>query len=459
MRRGSVAGLLAALSPLAAAQIALGPDDEPTRVHWVQLRLFESLASAEAFAASLRDEGIAPVCVYPSSRGPAVRVGEFAVHMDAELCAENLRDRFPDAWVRFNSVSEEAQAGRRWDFTPVSAISTTRELFALSGNPMPPSAGVRFINALCAIPEGGVYVPGTLPEDEATLELVAEELIFDSGPEDLAAGEGSLQMAGLLARRREFDYARAMALPVASGTILATPQDRWDAMWLLARIYHAKRWRRTAYRAYVEIAAAAADPRDRVRALVEQAGLLFELSESGSGRMADARLRCAEILRAHGGETDPEIRALVATAAQIRAETFYMEDRFEESVAALQEVARVYGDVRRVHAMALFFQAHALHRLNRRPEAQEVMSQVAEMQLGPGDNFPRLDLSTQALGNLTLEAIHDEDWDAALERIERLSQRAPRSASFRQCLRRLRQAEGLSGDQRQRLEALASPGS
>jgi tetratricopeptide (TPR) repeat protein len=429
----AVVAQVAALAP--AAPVA----DEPNRIHWVQVAEFAEEASAEAQAEVVRAMGYSPVCVYPSSSGPTVRVGEFAIHMDAFLAFEDLQEVFPGARLRYNSLREEREASREWAFQSLSAPPGAHEIFALSARPLSPEGPLRFDNESCALLDGSMRVASRLPVDQRRIEVQAENLIdfASQSPDDTDVAEGSMMLADLCARAGEYQRARELALPTADGTLTASPQARYDAMWLMARVYHAMDWRRTAYRAYGEIESVATDALDILRCRAERAGLLLELSESGTGRLVDCRLACSQILRDFADLDDSLANQLRATAALMRAETFYLENDFERSATELQAVADGSQDVPRVQGMALYYLGYALHRAGRSAESTETFERLARLHLPLADNFPTFDVSPMAYRNLIVSAHRTHSFARAEEYFMELMQFHPDSEFVPECAEQL----------------------
>ncbi len=397
----SFSARFAGLVAVALLTVTVGAQaPEPDRVHWVQVGQFADDARAEALRQEVAAAGHRPVCVYPNLPWRSVRVGEFDTYMDAFLVWEDLHETYPDARIRYNSVAEELAAGRAWDFTEHSGPVGPHALFALSEQPLDTSGGLRFSNATCAIAEGGIHVPERVsPEAAAQMEKEGLALTeMAQGDHDLARGLAFLTIADSRARLGEFQAARETALPVADGRHAATPQDRYNAMWLTARTYHALNWRRTAYRAYREIETVCTDPRDRVRCLVEQAGLLMELARSESGRLADCRLLAGRIAQEFAGSEDPEIRELAATAELMAAETWYYDFERERCIEETERLRQRYPDLTRVWAMATLFQATSHWTSRRSEEAIPLFQEILDRPDWDAerDDFPGLNLRAGA---------------------------------------------------------------
>lgn len=373
---------------------------EPDRIHWVQVEEFSSYDQdrAEALRTALVADGHFPVCIYQTPSGPTVRVGEFVIYMDAYLLWEDLRERFPNARIRYNSLNEERDAGREWDFSPLRAPAGNHEIFALSGHPLGDLESLHFDHESSAILEGGMRPADRIPASPEVIESQALTLAATAALEnDPALGLSNLMLAEVWAMQREFQSVRDLALPVADGSIAATSQDRYDAMWLMARLYHARKWRRTAYRAYREIETVATDPQDRARCLLEQCGLLMELAQSGSGRQIDCRLRAAEILEEFGDSDDSEIRHRCATAALMAAETWYRDRQWSRCIEEMNRFLEEFGDIKREWAMAMLFLGQSHLHLQEHESGIEILLDLYRAPLDPiEDDFPDFDTQSFA---------------------------------------------------------------
>lgn len=341
--------------------------DQRPRIHWVQVASFPDDARAEALAREVEEAGFSPVCIYRAGPNRTVRVGEFTTMMDAQLALNDLQDTgYQELRIRFNSLEEERAASREWAFQPYVCRERPNELFHTVDRPLA-TLGCHFSNEACAIDEGGhrtddrLLMRAVQEQIDAESNALNDSALSDSDP---ARGQAYFQLADLAARRGDLDLARELALPVADGRYAASAQTRWDAMWLMARVYHAKDWRQTAYRAYREIEAICTDPADLARCLYEQAGLLYELSRSEIGRTSEARARCQELLQ-RCPEAGEEVHELRAKALLLSAETLYREGDNEGCLAGLDSLVQTHGDCPLQVGVALLFRGYALSAMGR----------------------------------------------------------------------------------------------
>lgn len=366
----------------------------PSRIYWVQASAASTESQAEQIRSELLRGGYSPVCVYPSATGPTVRVGEFSIYMDAFLLWEDLRAAYPNARVRYNSLAEEAAAGRHWRFIPLQAPAGPRELFALSRRPLRATGPLRFNGESCALYRGETITDerqlAEAWEIEATGVQLSREL---AAARDPRAGEAAFTVAAIRRQTGDFQGARAAALPVATAAVIAPPQARYDSMWLLAYTYHDMSWRRTAYRALREIEAACNDPRDAARAGMELTAMALELARSESGQFSDCRRCCLRLLEEMGSSDDPEVMQRVATSALIALESL----RFERRHAELADVADTYlacygpADFRQQHATASLFAAESLQALGRWDEALMAYRRAIDLYEGESEIWPHMD--------------------------------------------------------------------
>jgi tetratricopeptide (TPR) repeat protein len=402
MRHGVLSilcGLLLSILPseeCCAAPVEIGP-----RVHWVQVGSFTAADEAEAFAQSVGNQGISPVCLYPSGGQITVRVGEFRTMMDAHLTCEDLEETFPSATVRYNTLAEEAAEDRTWSFRPVQIPTRPHEIFNLSERPLSPD-GLHLDTSLQVILDGG-QVSEVTGADAASLESLGLEAFREFSPDDNEGRAAALMaIAQARAGQRDLAEAREVALPVATGEVECAPQDRLDAMLFMARLYHARNWRRTAYRAYDEIQSVVTEPADVALCMLEKTGLLLELSQSGTGFPADSRVLADELVETYGGHDDPTVRRRCATGMLIGAESHYYDDNFETCVEETRRVRSLYPDLTREWAMATLFLGNSLMLLDRDEEAVIAFQEIVSADWSADCDFPGLTTQATAAWNLSL---------------------------------------------------------
>lgn len=368
MRIRAVVGVALSFSGLCVCPLA----DEPDRIYWVQVGSFEqgdADGPAER-AADLQAAGYGPVCIYPVEGGLTVRVGEFPVYMDAFLLWEDLKETYPTARVRYNSLDEETEAGREWMFRALRAPEGPHAIFSLESRPLESAEPLRFESGGAAILTGG-WLPGNRERlGGASVEAQALVLLnVTEGDTDPLRGEALYLLGDARAGQGELQRAREVLRPVANGRVAASPQSRYQAMWLMARLYHRLDWRRTAYRAFREIESICPDPLDRAQCLLEEAGLLFELAQSGSGRLCEVRTLTGRICVEFADQEDPALRKCVAAASQMAAETCFFEGDYARCLRETQRVIDEFPDVRHEWGLALQWHGDALRRLGRTAEA------------------------------------------------------------------------------------------
>jgi hypothetical protein len=455
------------ISPAAIAQAI-----EPDRIHWVEVDWFNDRDAAESLQAQLLSAGYSPVCVYPRGgipqhlversssetnssglgKAPAVehsvRVGEFDIFMDALLLQEDLARLFPDGRVprvRWNSLDAEEEAGRHWDFQTLQIPDRPCEIFELSRVPLisedPDS--LHFDHSSAAILEGGMITPDRAPPNAEEFEAQSLALFrMTESNEDPVRGFVLLGLGDLRASQGDLQGAREVLVPVACGEVVASPEERYTAMWLLARVYHAMGWRTTAYRAYREIETVVTDPRDQARCLVEQAGLLMELARSDLGRLFDCRLLASQVLQEFEASEDP-IRQRCATAALMGAETWLWERDYPRCVVESLAVAETYADVRREWAVAMMTAGYALKELDRYDEALSTLMEVVNVSdWDPDrDDFPNFNMQSIAAGE-AIEVLDEVgDHTAADNLRHHVIQRWPDSRQARDAQRTLDRRE------------------
>ncbi|MBN1476914.1 hypothetical protein JXA47_09185 [Candidatus Sumerlaeota bacterium] len=246
-----------------------------------------------------------------------------------------------------------------------------------------------------------------------------------------------LVMGDIRASQGELRRARDVLLPVASGAVAASSEARYQAMWLMARVYHALDWRRTAYRAYREIETVCPTLRDLTLCQLEQIGLLMELARSGSGRLVECRLASDIFIEEHSSlaSEDSQVRQRCATAALMAAESWFWEGQCERCIEETSRVAVLYEDITREWAVAMTFKGFALARLGRHLEAITVFHEVCDHPWNSEtDDFPNYHQQAIAASALVRSLEATGQSEAAVNWRNTILERWPDSRTARQLM-------------------------
>jgi tetratricopeptide (TPR) repeat protein len=284
--------------------------------------------------------------------------------------------------------------------------------------------------------------------DASYREMLEGELRRTSESDPLC-GYIHTNLAILDLKMGENESAMAHALPVANGEIASAAAHRVMAMIRVAWLLHQIPDRMRAYQAYSEIERFSTSENVKLRCQVERAGLLMELARSEKGTLAEARALCDQILSAHADSPSGFQRNRLATAALMRAETFYYENDRQAALEALTHVADTYADRRRESSMALYFLAHTLRREGRAEEACEVLENLKNVSLEDGETFARQDLNAKAQRDLVWMLAERGEHTRASQELDRFLARAPSADELRELSERL----GTAGDLRTKVDA------
>jgi tetratricopeptide (TPR) repeat protein len=418
MSRTSILSLILVLTlgTALAAQTTLGERIEPDHIYWVEAGSFSSAELAATLRQDLLSNGYSPVRVLADevAQRYSVRVGGFPVLADAHLLFEEMRVDYPGARLADADLEAERLAGREWTFEPVVAPVGPREIFNLSERPLSSDEPLRFNNEAAAIADGGQLLDPVNPELDSVLEDEAMELtVLAKDADDPALGLAYFVLADVRAGRGELREALDIAMQVATESLTASPQKRYEAMWLVARIHHGMDERMTAYRAYREIEPFINDERDLARCLVEQQGLLVELvTHHRTGTRLCGRIRGQEMLDRFGNSTDPDVRHRCATAASMLAQSHWETDP-QLCIDLMHEFIGQYGEFRREISIAYIFIGRCNRGLGNLAEARAGYEAVINMSLEDGEHFPNIRHDNEAAVWLAHICRQMEDQEAA----------------------------------------------
>lgn len=400
--------------------------DIPDRIYWVEVERFSEQNQADTLVEQLSQEGYSPVCVYPSSQGASVRIGEFSVYMEAFLLFEEMKERFENATVRYNSTEEEKALGRTWSFTALQVPSSepSCNLFRTKSKQLS-ARDLRFDNSKAVLGPGAFI--SKLTEQQAAL---VEAEAIDSTQ---SKGKKALLTAQARAAIDDFDGAREPALKVAQGDLESTPQERYDAMWLLGRVYHRNKWRRTSYRAYTEISSIdEVCEEDQAWAMLEKAGLILELSRSGSGRFKEVQYFVDQMNGRFAESTNPNVQDRLATANLMKLESYGFDKEKAKLVAQMEYMLENFSVERheRELATARLFGAECQRDLGKIDEAMENLLWVIERYQERDEIWPKRTAHLKRTYRVAYEIakLYIKDDDLAWTLASELAERFPESS-------------------------------
>lgn len=356
----------------------------------VQIVATRSRAVADAAATSATAAGFGPIQVSQKDNGfYAAFVGRLDLKIDALLLRDHLVEKgFDGAFVQPIGASKATTAAGE-------PRTSRKSLFRLDELPLAYSGPeLQFDAVSCPISAGGIWIgQRQLISDELLQEYRAGVKSYPANSEKRASM--ALTLAKAEALNGSFEIAAGLVLPIADGSVNATASDRWNAVWLSARIAHARKLREEAYCDYREILPHCVSLADELRCRVEMGGLLMELARSEKGTLAECRSYCEGIVRDFGSNTNGGIHQYVGTAALMAMETVFWEGRYADAISAADAVVRDYADVNRVLTMAMIWKAVAQRKLGRPADAVATLERAHSLASGTsgvsGDMFPNAD--------------------------------------------------------------------
>jgi tetratricopeptide (TPR) repeat protein len=225
---------------------------------------------------------------------------------------------------------------------------------------------------------------------------VGETLAAIQGP----PGSEEREVANYLsAYNRLYKDGNKAALPeflAVANSETAPSAIRHDAMRVVAAAYHSDKDYRNSWLAFEDIAEASGDPEMVGDAKVELAGLAFELCLNGKGTWDEVRGFCNRVLEA---ESFPAAKK--ATAALMRAETYYYEGNLDEAILQMDSVTSTYSANKREASMAALWKGIFLTQQKKYSQAEEVLTAVGQMELKDAEKFAKKDPKAIALTWLT----------------------------------------------------------
>lgn len=379
---------------------------QPSRTYAVQVVASLDAKSAESERTRFEKLGYEPAWIDGSSVWKRVMIGRFSTYCQALVIKTALRENghCDDAFIQNVETPER--------LAPVTNAAPVQSVFALERRPFLADLSLSFDNDQAPIKEGGqrlamnptqpMLAPSTTDDASLIGRLSAPDADADCVDQVLLRAKvRSQQSGGLLP-------ARALLKPIAEGSAAATPRQRHEAMWLLARVYHAAGWRLAAYRAYSDLGEACQSKSDLARALCERVGLVLELAESGKGCYADVRQAAAEALPQISAAPG-QCRKMRAVIELMRVESLYYDKQYPVAASEIEKYMAEYAShpecSREVNLMSVW-QAQTFREIGRRLEAKAILASLVDSGIRAEDCFPNMNievLSALFLGEMGVE--------------------------------------------------------
>ena len=399
--------------------------EPPARIHSVQVaaRSADNVTEVEGLASRLRSAGWGPVYAEAATSTALTRVcvGRFETIADATWWKLALRKRgYPDAFIVSRENTDRAEAvAPAGPLTPnfrtparfASASGNASDAVGTATGTLTAGTEAETGSIGAAEPPAGASGSSTPPASAGRGALAAVRDALT--PERRATVDLWLSTTP---ERNTADATQTRELvtalqPIADGDASTSRSEICRARVAIAHAWHyggVRRWL-TSYHCYGE-ALALADPGspEEAECLLQRAGLLMELANSGLGTMEECRRAC-DLVRERVPVTDERAHSV---AALMHAEAFFHDKRYEEALAESAEIERQWPDRRREIAMANVFAGLACERLNRLGDAEEYFKAVVDMRLQTDELFQwrgkRRDLVCDAARRLNYIAIVTE---------------------------------------------------
>lgn len=399
---------------------------ESMRTYAVQVAAKLDLSTAESERTRFEEFGYSPVWIDTHTVWKRVLIGRFSTYVQALLVKTALKENghSADAFIQILPTEEQQAA--------VTNSAPLQSVFALERNPFhADTLSFSFDNDASPIKEGGQRVKSEIrpPADKSVAaddEAIAARL---AGP-NLDSWSVQVAMDRAKARCMESDgllQSRALLKPIAEGCAPATPQQRYEAMWQLARVYHAAGWRFAAFRAYSDLTGICQNKADSARAHCERVGLVLEMVESGRGSYADVRQAAAEAL-AQIPKSPVQCRKMRAVIELMSIEILYYEKQFKVASAEIEKYLAEYGnssECRRETNLMTIWQAQTFREIGRREEALAIFRATIDAKIPSSDCFPNMSVDALAAIFLCEMALDNLDTAEADKWIAYLAARHP----------------------------------
>jgi len=385
---------------------------ENRKVYSIQVFAAKDEPNAQVFAQSLIQKGYTPVEIIPRGEYKAVVLGKFEKYADALYYKNRIREKdYADAFIVTRDVSTTISLPALSDQNLQS-----REIFQgiIRNSNVAIFSGLEIKDILVKpeIPQPIVQIsPEILAADNTTLsendlmskavylaqekrypEAIAAqrtfldrfpsnpkasnallnigyiqikqgnrneakssfEQIVQTYPQTDQAGEAALRLGYLKLSEAKspsdenYSEAQSKFEKIAQGEIQATPSTRLESMVRCAKIYHARKDRSRALQAYREIASLTdADGVPDPDIHLELAGLYLELALSEKGSLDDCISQCNHVLSM--GNATEECRA---TAMTMKGESLFLQMKYPECLAVMNQIVSQYPSQRRACMMA-----------------------------------------------------------------------------------------------------------
>lgn len=263
-------------------------------------------------------------------------------------------------------------------------------------------------------------------KDEAK-QRFAEAASVSNGVNDAIKGEAAFRLAHLEPEEKR----REIYEQIIAGQIPATNYDACEAALLVGKMDHKNLELRRSVQYYEAVSTSTANPKQKAQALVEAAGLWFEIAKGEGKDQIEPKERGLAFDRARElcqqvkamGDQAPASRRMVADLMHF--ETYRFQDRYDMSCAQGQTFMATWGsdpkpyqtNERRYMNAARLFQMKNLYVTSRTSEALELAKEIVDDPPAEDEQFPSANtyLYASVIGKLISEEMSDPEAAADFE--------------------------------------------
>jgi tetratricopeptide (TPR) repeat protein len=200
---------------------------------------------------------------------------------------------------------------------------------------------------------------------------------------------------------------------------------RLESMRRAAGMAHAKYYYAKAYLCFEQLERVATNEDIASEALMQRAGLAFEMVGRDVGNWEEIRTMLEEV-----GKRESAPAKVKATANLMFAETFYKQDRWKECILHSEELRKNYPDINRESATALYWKAKSLHKMGNLNEALKTYEEIEMENVKDEDLFPGLNVKSLGLLNRIRIHVDSDNLSEATQILNDLKQRYPESNEY-----------------------------
>jgi hypothetical protein len=370
----SIFVLLASSCLLSAVCFAKTPSPSIYRIALIE---GGAVTQCQDSKASLDALGYTPLNLEMDGEVGTLSLGEFPYYMDALLVFDDLKERgFNEAKI----VSEDNTSIGQLTYA-MGTIPGEKKLIALDS----PSS----VEKVSDLSDPAFKEVEKIIAESDTNEAISQIKFMQANrsDDDPVKGVMELRVAYLNCRKGDKDTAKEHFKRIANGDVAAPKETQVEAAGRLARIFHSKKDRKSAYECH-QMIAELTTPGEPLHseALKALGGLMMELARSDKGTLKECQVFYQNALEDIPAE-HVESRAIIGL---MYAESFYYDGDYDRSI---QECKAYLEDATlplRERATCLLFLGLAYHQQGDNELAKVTLLECTSLELGPKDHWKHI---------------------------------------------------------------------